>query len=160
MGGGGGCSSVSLLLHMVHPTPLLTFKTHSFSYFSGCCAVDPTFTAIVEQRATKEVDTAFFISPVPITSFDSKTLLTTFPKANREGVAQTRDDLKRQISKAGREGWTLQALMADFHLLLFLCDYFDIHADMPQICHSVRQNDVPIDEGYQLLIRSIAGLDG
>ena len=145
---------------MVHPTPLLTFKTHSFSYFSGCCAVDPTFTAIVEQRATKEVDTAFFISPVPITSFDSKTLLTTFPKANREGVAQTRDDLKRQISKAGREGWTLQALMADFHLLLFLCDYFDIHADMPQICHSVRQNDVPIDEGYQLLIRSIAGLDG
>jgi len=30
---------------------------------------------------------------------------------------------------------------------------------MPQLCHSVKQSDVPIDEGYQLLIRSIAGLD-
>ena len=125
----------------------------------GCCAVDPTFTAVVEGRNAKEVDTAFFISPVPIKSFDSKTLLTTFPKANRDGTVQTRDDLKRQISKAGREGWTLQALLADFHLLLFLCDYFDIHGDMPQLCHSVKQSDVPIDEGYQLLIRSIAGLD-
>ena len=46
-----------------------------------------------------QVDNNFFLAVVPITSFDSDTLLNTFPKANREGVVQIRDDLKKQISK-------------------------------------------------------------
>jgi hypothetical protein len=50
-------------------------------------------------------------------------------------------------------------MLADFHLLLFLCDYLDVHVDIPQICRSVRDKSEPVNEGYQLLIRSIAGID-
>jgi nuclear protein localization family protein 4 len=95
----------------------------------GSCAIDPTFTAEVEMRTVKEVDTNFFLAVVPVKSFESEFLLTTFPKANRDGEPQIRNDLSNQISKAGKEGWTLQDLLSDFHLLLFLCDYLDISGD-------------------------------
>ena len=62
------------------------------------CAIDPTFTAIVEMRTVKEVDTAYFLSSVPIQSFNSDFMVHSFPKSNREGVMQTRDDLKKQIN--------------------------------------------------------------
>jgi hypothetical protein len=65
----------------------------------GTCAIDPTFTAVVESRTVKEVDTAYFLANVPIQSFESDWLVSTFPRVNREGDIQTRDDLKQQISK-------------------------------------------------------------
>ena len=62
-------------------------------------------------------------------------------------------------SRAGKEGWSLQDLLADFHLLLFLCDFLDLNYDIPQLCRSVMQRDLPLDDGYQLIIRSVAGID-
>lgn len=61
--------------------------------------------------------------------------------------------------RAGKEGWSLQDLLADFHLLLFLCDFLDLNYDIPQLCRSVMQRDLPLDDGYQLIIRSVAGMD-
>ena len=61
--------------------------------------------------------------------------------------------------RAGKEGWSLQDLLADFHLLLFLCDFLDMQYDIPQLCRSVMQRDLPLDDGYQLIIRSVAGMD-
>jgi hypothetical protein len=46
-----------------------------------------------------QVNNNFFLAVVPITSFDSDTLLNTFPKANRDGVVQITEDLKKQISR-------------------------------------------------------------
>ena len=60
--------------------------------------------------------------------------------------------------RAGKEGWSLQDLLADFHLLLFLCDFLDLKYDIPQLCRSVMQRDLPLDDGYQLIIRSVAGM--
>lgn len=65
----------------------------------GSCRVNSTFTAIVEGKETREVDTNFFLTVVPIEQFESTAFVSYFPKANREGVVQTRDDLKRQITK-------------------------------------------------------------
>lgn len=65
----------------------------------GHCLVNPTFTAIVEGRESKEVDNNFFLSTTPIEQFESTLLVSTFPRANRIDVLQTRDDIKTQLSK-------------------------------------------------------------
>lgn len=125
----------------------------------GSCRVNRTFTAIVEGKEVPEVDTSFFLTVVPIEQFESKSFVSFFPKANREGLVQTRDDLKKQLSKVGKKGWTLVEVLADFHLLLFLCDFLDLTHDLPALCRAVTDRDLPLDEGYQLLLRSLAGLD-
>ena len=50
-------------------------------------------------------------------------------------------------------------LLADFQLLLFLTDYLGPKDDLPLICRSICDRDVPLDEGYSLLLRSIAGIE-
>jgi hypothetical protein len=45
------------------------------------------------------VDTTFFLSTTPIEQFESTFLVSTFPRANRIDVLQTRDDIKTQLSK-------------------------------------------------------------
>jgi nuclear protein localization protein 4 homolog len=125
----------------------------------GMCAVNDTFTAYIEGKPTKEIDTDFFICRVPVKSFESEILVSEFPRCNRIGNIQTRDDLKRQLNKAGKKGWPFISQLADFHLLLYLCQFLDINHDIPSICKSVIDKSVPLDEGYTLLIRSLAGMD-
>jgi len=125
----------------------------------GMCAINPTFTALVEGKPTKEVDTDFFIVRVPIQSFESELLVTQFPKANRLGVFATREDLKRQLSKAGSKGWTMQTQVSDFQLLLYICQFLDAQYDLPMICRSVVDKTIPVDEGHTLILRSLAGMD-
>jgi nuclear protein localization family protein 4 len=62
------------------------------------------------------------------------------------------------VHRVGKQGWTLIDMLADFHLLLFLCDYLDIDTDMPIICQSVLDRSIPLVDGYVLLIKSIAGV--
>jgi nuclear protein localization protein 4 homolog len=50
-------------------------------------------------------------------------------------------------------------MLADFQLLLFLSHTLDIEHDFPALVRSIKDRSVPLDEGYRLLIRSIAGLD-
>lgn len=52
----------------------------------------------------------------------------------------------------------MKNLLADFQLLLFLCNFMDMNQDLPRICQAVTDFDIPLDEGYELLIRSIADI--
>jgi nuclear protein localization protein 4 homolog len=88
-----------------------------------------------------------------------------FPKLNREALASedrmpSKVELKKQLSKSGTAGWTMVDLLADFNLLLYLCESLDIHGDMPKICESIVDRSVPLDDGYKILIKGIAGLEG
>jgi nuclear protein localization family protein 4 len=125
----------------------------------GSCVVNPTFTVEVEGRASKEVDNAFFLVSVPIKQFDTEFLVSKFPRANRIDSYQTRDDLQTQLLLVGKEGWTMVQLLSDFQLLLFLTDYLDPKDDIPKICKSICDREIPLDEGYCLLLRSIAGIE-
>ncbi len=62
------------------------------------------------------------------------------------------------INRVGREGWTMNAIIADFQFLLYLTEYLGIHDDIPLLCRSAIDKTVPLDDGYQLLLRSIAGM--
>mmetsp|Transcript_29141 Transcript_29141/g.38327 ORF Transcript_29141/g.38327 Transcript_29141/m.38327 type:complete len:447 (+) Transcript_29141:71-1411(+) len=125
----------------------------------GVCAVNETFTALVEAKESNEVDNNLFLCVVPIEQHDSQVLVSQFPPANREGIVQTNDDLKKQLQKAGTNGWTFIDMLGDFHLLLFLCGFLDIQTDVPRICQSILDKSIPLDEGFNLIIRSLAGLD-
>lgn len=61
--------------------------------------------------------------------------------------------------RAGTQGWSFVDLLADFHLLLFLADHFSLRDDIPLICAAIVNREEPLNEGYQILIRSLAGLD-
>ncbi len=125
----------------------------------GMSRVNDTFTAYVEHKPTKEVDNDFFLIRVPIGAYESEVFLSDFPRLNRLGTLQSREDLKKQLGRAGKQGWTFQALLADFQLLLFLTQFLDAKDDLPMICKSVVDANIPIDEGHSLIIRSLAGLN-
>jgi nuclear protein localization family protein 4 len=131
------------------------------SQHPGNCHINETFTCKVELRVTDEVSTNFFMANVPIAQHDSTEFVSFFPRPHRVGQAPGgQDDLRRQLERAGSQGWTLLDVLSDFHLLLFLAGSFlDLEQDMPKICMSLRDRTVPLDEGYSLLLRSIAGMD-
>jgi nuclear protein localization family protein 4 len=54
----------------------------------GFCAVNDTFTAIQEGKASKTVENNFFLTVVPIVQHSSELLVCQFPRANRDhGIA-------------------------------------------------------------------------
>ena len=126
------------------------------------CVVNDTFTAIQEGKPSKTVENNFFLTVVPIVQHTSELFVSQFPKANRDLDDRTpsNDELKRQLSKSGSAGWTFIDLLADFNLLIFLCNVLDMATDIPKICESIVNRDVPLDDGYKLIIASMAGLDG
>ena len=63
------------------------------------------------------------------------------------------------FSRAGKNGWTLQDQLSDFHLLLYISDYLDMERDVPAICRALLDREVPLFEGHVLLLRMLAGLD-
>lgn len=134
------------------------------SQHPGNCHINETFTAKVEMRVTDEVSTNFFMANVPIAQHDSADFVSFFPRPHREGqVAGGRDDLRAQLQRAGREGWSLEDVLSDFHLLLYLSappgSLLDMQQDMPKVCQALMDREIPLDEGYSLLLRSIAGMD-
>ena len=74
--------------------------------------------------------------------------------------SQSQDKMRKQLSKAGGLGWTFLDLLAEFHLLVYLCQFMDVNADMPRICDSVVNRDMPLDDGFKLIITSITGMNG
>ena len=127
----------------------------------GYCYVSDTFTAIQEGKESKTVENNFFLTVVPIVQHVSEMFVSQFPKANRDHDTrqQTHDEMKKQLSKSGSAGWTFVDLLADFNLLIYLCSYLDLQGDLQKICQSIVDRDVPLDEGYKLIIASMAGLD-
>lgn len=73
-----------------------------------------------------QVDATMFLNTVPIEQHESARFVHDYPRANREGVMQTWDDVKRQLSRAGGQGFTYIDLLSDFHLLLFLTTFLDM----------------------------------
>jgi nuclear protein localization family protein 4 len=67
--------------------------------------------------------------------------------------------LRFVLCRVGKKGWTFSDQLADFQLLLYLCDFLSASDDLPLLCRAVVDREVPLDDGYQLLIRSIAGMD-
>ena len=61
--------------------------------------------------------------------------------------------------RVGKKGWTFSDQLADFQLLLYLCDFISASDDLPLLCRAVTDREVPLDDGYQLLLRSIAGIE-
>lgn len=59
--------------------------------------------------------------------------------------------------RVGKQGWTLRDVLGDMQVLLYLCNYMDLE-DLSRICASVVDLDVPVGEGDELVIRSIAGM--
>ena len=94
---------------------------------------------------------------VPIEQHESKKWVNKFPKRNRQGRPQCNDEMKKQLSLAGKQGYTFTQLLTDFHLLLFLSDFLDQN-DMMKICESVGK-ERELDEGYKIIISSMAGID-
>ncbi len=60
--------------------------------------------------------------------------------------------------RAGKKGWSLKALLTDFHLLLFLGEFMDFDEDLPRICRALCDPEIPLAEGDVLVIQSMAGL--
>ncbi len=126
----------------------------------GICRVNDTFTAMVEGKPQKELDTSLLISVVPITYEKSEIFVSTFPKCNRLGVPQTQEDLKKQLEKAGKEGWTERSLLTDFNLLIFLSGFLlDVDHDLPTLCNCLVNPEIPLEEGHRMIIKSFAGLN-
>ncbi|EJK59513.1 hypothetical protein THAOC_20248 [Thalassiosira oceanica] len=128
----------------------------------GFCYVDETFTAIQEGKPSATVENNFFLTVVPINAYQSDMLVAQFPTANRafDDRMQTHDEMKRQLSKSGQAGWNFIDLLSDFSLLLYLCKFMDVKTDMPKICASVKDREIPLDDGYKIIITSMAGMDG
>ena len=63
------------------------------------------------------------------------------------------------VRRVGKKGWTFSDQLADFQLLLYLCNFLSPSDDLPALCRAVTEREIPLDDGYQLLIRSIAGMD-
>jgi len=128
----------------------------------GFCYVNETFTAIQEGKPSPTVENNFFLTLVPIHGYQSDIFVTQFPFANRpfDDRQQTHDEMKRQLSKSGQAGWTFIDLLSDFALLLYLCKFLDVSQDMPKICESVKDREVLLDDGYKIIISSMAGMDG
>eukprot|EP00541_Cyclophora_tenuis_P018928 CAMPEP_0116561834 /NCGR_PEP_ID=MMETSP0397-20121206/11813_1 /TAXON_ID=216820 /ORGANISM="Cyclophora tenuis, Strain ECT3854" /LENGTH=143 /DNA_ID=CAMNT_0004088041 /DNA_START=15 /DNA_END=446 /DNA_ORIENTATION=+ len=128
----------------------------------GFCVVNDTFTAIQEGKASKTVENNFFLAVVPIVQHTSDLFVSQFPKANRDhdDRSPSNDELKRQLSQSGTAGWTFLDLLADFNLLIYLCQKLDMATDIPKICESIVNRNIPLEDGYKLIIASMAGLDG
>ena len=128
----------------------------------GFCKVNETFTAIQEGKESKTIENDFFLCVVPIVQHTSEVFVADFPRLNRDLDDRTpsHDALKRELSKAGSAGWTFVDRLADFNLLLYLSQFLDVDADYAKICACVVDRTLPLDDGYKLIIKSLAGLEG
>ncbi|GKY92445.1 hypothetical protein MPSEU_000215000 [Mayamaea pseudoterrestris] len=129
---------------------------------SKCCVVNETFTAIQEGKPSPTVDNNFFLTVVPIVQHTSDKVICDFPRLNREVDTRhpSHDEMKKTLSKSGSAGWTFTDRLADFNLLIYLADFLDIKSDMPNIIASIMDKSVKLDDGYKLIIKSMAGIDG
>jgi nuclear protein localization family protein 4 len=125
------------------------------------CLVNETFTAIKEGKESKTIEAEFFLTVVPIVQHESDVFVCQFPKLNRDFDDRhpSHTEMKKQLSKSGSAGWSFIDLIADFNLLVYLCDYLDVKADMSKICASIVDRNIPLDEGFKLIIGALAGLD-
>ena len=78
------------------------------------CVVNETFSAVVEAKNVKKVENDFFLTLVPIVQHANDQYVYQFPKTNREdyGERQSAEEMKRQLSKSGSQGWDFIDLLS------------------------------------------------
>lgn len=108
---------------------------------------------LVEGKETRKVHTEFFLVNVPIKTTQGR-LRTAFPVENRDLTPQGPADVASAV--ADSSGLPYGKRLADFHLLLFLTTFFDMETDMPGLVGAVQAECDTIEEGYRLMIDSIA----
>lgn len=106
---------------------------------------------LVEGKDTRKVPVEFFLLNVPIKSYDSW-LRTKFAIENRDIAPQGPADLRKAMDD---ESVPYHKRLADFHLLLFLSNVFDVKSDMPGLCSAAKDGG-DIGEGYRLMIDNMA----
>jgi nuclear protein localization protein 4 homolog len=127
------------------------------------CFVNDTFTALQEGKPSKTVDNNFFLTVVPIVQHTSAMFVADFPYMNRDidTRSPSQNEMKKQLSQSGKAGWTFVDRLADLNLLIYLSDYLDVGTDYPKICQAIVNRETQdLDDGYKLIIKSLAGLDG
>ena len=106
---------------------------------------------LVEGKDTRKVPTEFFILNIPIKSCESW-LRTKFTIENRDMAPQHPAAMQSIIRE---DSVPYHGRLADFHLLLFLSNVFDMKTDMPGLSASIKDGG-EIDEGYRLMIENMA----
>ena len=106
----------------------------------------------VDKQYTTTLDNDYFVLPVgiqPCASF----LACEYRIENRRKDDDGMGEMKRLFEKYGE--LPLSIPLSDFHLLLFLAQVMDVES-VCDIAQRVRLN-VPLGEGYELVVRSFAG---
>jgi len=110
----------------------------------------------VMRKEVEEVDNELFLVPVPIMDHEGP-LKASFPPANRL-IEQTTADLRGALQKGQRLPFVER--IADFHLLLHLAESGNLdQSDIALLADCVRTK-TNVQDGYVLIINSIAGIDG
>ncbi|KAJ6792475.1 NPL4-like protein 2 [Iris pallida] len=106
---------------------------------------------VVGVKDVKEVDNDFFLVPVKISDHQGP-LSSSFPVENRITTVTVKA-LKDHLNRNKHLPFVKR--ISDFHLLLLLARYLDVHSDVPMLAMCV-QLQTAVSEGYQLLIESLA----
>ncbi|KAG6535007.1 NPL4-like protein [Zingiber officinale] len=106
---------------------------------------------VVGGKDMKEVDNDFFLVPVKISDHQGP-LSSSFPIENRIITASPKA-LKTHLDHTKHLPFVKR--ISDFHLLFLLARYLDVNADIPALGECV-QKQLPIPDGYQFLIESLA----
>jgi len=116
-------------------------------------SVHETYSAIVEAREVPMIENNFFLITVAVQQHTSD-LSCDFPKYNREKET-ARSQLAAHLQDKGNKPF--KERITDFQLLIFLTEFLDIGQEMPAICQAVANKDIPVEEGYQMIIESLCG---
>jgi hypothetical protein len=123
----------------------------------------------VKGRPTEAVECDFLIENVPIAMHDgifdraaravASGPLPLFPRLNRftwNGEIPSNAALREHLESRSKVS-NFGSRIADPHVLLFLCE-LGLRDEIGAVCASVMDADVPLGEGYQMMIKSMGGL--
>jgi nuclear protein localization family protein 4 len=119
--------------------------------------VDSKFHAIVEAKPAEFVPIELFLVNVPIGQ-ERYFLSTYFPREPRVHRPLLLADLKEHIARrADRERRGVVEALRDLHAVVFIAKHPLLRAEvLPALCDAVLDPDAVLDEGHELLLRSIA----
>ncbi|CAN6467828.1 unnamed protein product [Victoria cruziana] len=129
-------------------------------FVDDCADHDPKLSrmkkdVVIAGKDTRDVDNDFFLVVVKILDHQGP-LSSTFPIENRVAPVTMRA-LKNHLDRVKHAAFVKR--ISDFHLLLFLARFLDVKSDVPILAECV-QAQMPVPEGYQLLIESLASAGG
>lgn len=153
--------------YFINPVPIGSFNDSETNFtpltIPGSAPVVPTsrptssFASRPSSASTPTPTTPQEIASVKPSNFVNLNYL--FPSFNHIDHLPNVNDLKKILSLYKRDGWNFyEDLLCDINLLLFISQFLSIEEDLKIICDSLLHKE-SINEGYILLLRSIAGLD-